>query len=497
MKNGFQKSRARVAIVGGGVSGLSAAHYLTRSGQVDVTVFEATNRPGGLIHTEKHGNFLVESGPDALVRMKPAGIDLCRELGLEGEFLSQPDEGVGTRLVHNEQLLPLPAGLMLGVPRDPWPTLGSSLLTWKGKLRLLLEPLIPRGNPAAGDDESVSDFVTRRLGKEAAEKLVGPLLEGIFAGRADELSIRSCFPQLVGLETRHGSLVVGANLLNPKTKGAKAAPRLVGMTKAFGIALAAAFKPSGAPAASPFLTLRSGLQTLINALAAPLGERIRLNTEIIRMEPWGSGWELHLKDPSTSTLKERFDAVILALPAHKAKSLVPEGLSAPLSQVRYSRVGIVFLGYNKADIPELPKGSGIVVPRGEGDILSMTLMHQKWTGRSADGEALFRVFVGGERGLDITQMPPSALSAVARRELARLLGIQAEPTLTKVFKLAQGTPLPTMGFTELLSQIEDGFSELPNLYWAAAGFGGIGIADCVQRAKSVADQLLNSLKSSP
>lgn len=482
----------RVIVVGGGISGLATAYYLSRDPGVDVQLLEASERLGGVIRTERHGGYVLEGGPDAIVRTKIAAKALCVELGLEDQLISPLSGAARVYMRRDGRLLPIPEGLGLGAPSRIMPVVRTQLLSWRGKLRMFVEPFIPRSTSDA--EESVADFLTRRLGSEAALRLVGPLLEGVFSGRAQELSLTASFPSLIEFEKRYSSLLLGArapggmaSLAQPSEPWSKA--------KAMAMAFGSLFKSTsrGAPP-SPFLAFRDGLGVLVDRIAAELGDRVRTVAAVREISRVGSDdeddeneWAVTLESGETL----RADTVVLAVPAHVAARLAPSPqLRDLLGGIRFSVVAPVYLGFSAEAAPPEATSSGILIPEGEGRLLAVTFISSKWPGRAPDGSYLLRAFVGGRSdGHLVDSATDAELIALAREELEAMLGPLGEPELARVFRVRKGTPLPGMGYMETLRCIEEGFAAEPGLEWVSAGFGGIGIADCVRRGKQVAESI--------
>ncbi len=482
----------RVIVVGGGISGLATAYYLSRDPSVDVQVLEASDRLGGVIRTERQDGYVLEGGPDAIVRTKPAAKALCAELGLGDELIPPLTGAKRVYMCRGGHLLEIPEGLGLGAPSRIMPVVRTKLLSWRGKMRMFVEPFIPRSTSDA--EESVADFLTRRLGSEAALRLVGPLLEGVFSGRAQELSLTASFPSLIEFEKRYSSLLLGARAPGGMASLAKPADPWSKM-KAMSVAFASLFKSSsrGAPP-SPFLAFRDGLGVLVKRLAEELGTRVRMQSSVREISRVGGGtpgegseWTLTLE--SGEQLKA--NDVVLAVPAHVATRLVPNAeLRDLLGGIRHSVVAPVYLGFPAEAAPPEAAASGILVPEGEGRLLAVTFISSKWPGRAPEGSYLLRAFIGGRGDGDLVRDgSDEEIITIARAELEAMLGPLGEPELARVFRVRKGTPLPGMGYIETLRRIEEGFAAEPGLEWVAAGFGGIGIADCVRRAKQVADKL--------
>jgi oxygen-dependent protoporphyrinogen oxidase len=454
-----KKGALPVLIVGAGVSGLTAAFRLVEAGR-RVIVCEASHRVGGNIQTASHDGFTYDLGPDSFLRTKLHGEQLCRDLGLDDELIS-PLEGASQVFVaHEGALVPMPEGLSLGVPKRPGPLLDTALLSGEAKFRALLEPFI---RPPKGDkDESITEFTSRRLGHEMAKRLAAPLLSGVFAGDADKLSMKATFPQLLAIEQKYGSLFSGMN-------GGKSILQVL-------------MSPPSVPA-SPFVSLRSGLGRLVDALVErlPMGS-IRLNTRVLGFHKNGANApvEVQLNDG-----KVRASHVLFCGPPWAAASMMKNSVSAvaaPLSQVRGFPTATVFFGLSEVQMERELLGSGFIVPPGEAEILAGTFISSKWEARAPKGATLIRAFVGGAHQ-DIRNKKEDELRAVAHRELTRLLGPLGPVSFSRVHVYERGTPQPEMGHLELLRQVDEALSEVPWLSLVGSGYGGVGIPDCIRQAE--------------
>lgn len=478
-------SRAHVVVVGAGTTGLSTAYFLRRlRPEVDVTVLEAGARPGGNIFTERVDGFVIDAGPDSFVRTKPAALNLCRELGLEPELIRTEDAARHVFVAHRGRLEELPGGMALAVPTRLDPLMKTPLLSLAGKLRMLGEPLVPRGDPAA--DESIHEFFARRLGEEAAERLAGPLLGGIYAGDVRTLSIRATFPQLVELEQRHGSLMRGL-LASEQARTAGDASSPAGKS-----VLAWLRRAGAAEAASPFLSLRSGMGRLIEALVAALpAGSVRTDARVVEVQPAAHGFEVREHGGG----RHRADAVVLACPAHVAARLVgDEAASAELAGIRYVSTATVFFALAKASVTHDLRGFGFIVPPGEARILAATWVSSKWAGRAPEGCALVRAFVGGARDDGRVEGSTDAeLVELARGELERFMGSLGTPLFTRVFRYERSNPQPSVGHLARLARLRERLARIPGLTVAGAPYDGVGIPDCVRQAEDAAGRTVAHL----
>jgi len=443
--------RVDVAIVGGGISGLSAAYALMKRG-IGFTLLEAQPRFGGVIRTEHQSDFVLEAGPDTLLAQKPEAVALCRELGL-GERLVPTNPDVRSVFVsRGGRLHALPEGMMLAVPTRIWPFLRSGLFSWPGKLRMGLELVIPAGSDDG--DESIASFLRRRFGQECVDRLGEPLLAGIHAGDPEQLSIEATFPRFVELERRYGSLIRGM--------WASAPPSKLG------------------PRPSAFVSLKDGLGELVTALVARLpAASLRQATPVQWVHR--SGEALRVALGGGATLSAR--AVVMAAPAPKAASilepLAPES-AAFLSDITFASTATIQLGYRRADVTHPLDGYGFVVPGGEGSRASaLSFVSTKLPGRAPEGHVLLRAFVGGVRDPKALELDDATLLAAVIQELTPTLGLRGEPVLTRVFRWPSATPQMEVGHLRRLAAIEREVATIPGLFLSGAGLRVTGVPDCI------------------
>jgi protoporphyrinogen/coproporphyrinogen III oxidase len=437
-------------IVGGGIAGLSAALSVQGAG-LRCRVLEASERVGGVIRTENHDGFLIEAGPDALLTTKPHGVALCRELGLGDRLVPADTRPGGVAVLLGGRLRPMPEGLMLGVPTRLLPMVTTSLFSWPAKMKMALE-VLQRPRPEAAD-ESIATFLRRHFGQEAVERVGEPLLAGIHAGDPERLSMSANFPRLVEVERRTGSLVRGL--------------------------ARSAVAPGAGPA---FVSLRNGLQELVDAAEARLGpggvEKV-WPARTVRRD--GERWVI--EGPRGSIAVPR---LVVALPPARAAALLG-GLDAELATllggIRSVSTAVVYLAYRREDVSHSLSGQGLLVPRGEGRRLSaVTFVSSKFAGRAPEGQVLLRVFLGGARDPDVLERDDAALVELAASELRGILGLRASPTLTRVFRWAFGTPQLEVGHAARMAAVDERLARWPGLRLTGAGLRGTGIPDTIADA---------------
>ncbi len=466
-------------IIGGGIAGLSAAYYAARTNpQLQITLLEASDRWGGKITTDRvpydGSDFIVEGGPDTFLATKPWGVALCKELGLAGRLHGTNPHQKNTYVLHRNRLQPLPDGLAMMIPTNVPSVLKSRLVSWPGKLRMGLDFLLPAHN--GHHDESLGGFVSRRLGREAYESLIEPLMSGIYAGDGDQLSLRSTFPYLHDLEAKHGSLARGALEMRKKM-------------------------PAAPGSRSAFLTPTTGLAEIVEAMVESLKSKVnlRLNASVSRISKLEYSNTRYLVKLETGETLEAV-SVILATPAPVSGSLLaafdPE-LASVLTSIPYTSIATITLAYRQSDLSRPLDGYGYVIPRREGRrALACTWTSTKFPHRAPDGYALIRVFVGraGQES-DIPWDEPGLL-ALAREELDLTLGISAEPLLSRVFVWESAMPQYNLGHPEKLAQIDAALAKHPGLALAGNGYRGIGIPDCIRSGEMAVNKIERELSRS-
>ena len=471
-------SDAAVAVVGGGISGLAAAYELHRR-RTPFVLLEKSGRLGGVIRTERAGGFTIDAGPDALVTQKPAAVALCRELGLAGRLI--PTRTPRTAYVARAGALhPLPPGSVFGVPAGVGGIAALRLLSPRGRLRLGLEPLVPRlragpaggGREGAPPDESIGAFFRRRFGAEAADYVAEPLLAGIHSGEVERLSMRALFPRFVQAERAHGSVI-----------------------RAFRRDAAAR---SAAERQGPFRSFPEGLEALPRALAARLPPHSLRRGRAVTRLAGGPPWVLDTADGARVTA----DQVILALPAHAAAPLAA-GVDGALGRLCESftdtSVAVVVLAWPRAAVAHPLRGSGFVVPRVEPgtSITAATWISSKWPGRAPEDHVLLRGFVGGARRPEAPAWSDGALIDAVRNDLARLLGIGGDPVLARVYRWPRANPQHEVGHLARVAELDRRLARTPGLRIVGAAFRGVGIGDCVAAGRGAGSAAADAARGAP
>jgi protoporphyrinogen/coproporphyrinogen III oxidase len=457
----------RIAIIGGGISGLAATFALEeprRAGTVEYTLYDSSPNLGGVLRTEHIDGYIVEAGPDSFITEKPWAADLCRTLGLADQLIGSNDVDRKTYILVRGRLIPMPDGLMFMVPTKILPTGFSPLFSWGTKLRMARELFHP---PRASDtDESVAALVDRHYGAEMVDRLADPLLSGIYGGEAASLSVRAILPRLAEMERTHGSL--GRAMLAARKK----LPR-----------------PTNKTAAPLFTSLNNGMQQLVETLVARLNHNSLLtNAPVESLQLRTGGWSV-----AAGLKSEHFNAVILALPALATAKLLstssPE-LSAELAAIGYSSSITVGLGYDREVRQSLPPGFGFLVPRSEGKrLLAATFVHNKFPHRAPEDRALLRCFFAGSNAENIWQLSDDAIIAIVGNELQQILGLRVAPLFARVYKWKSAMAQYGVGHLERLDRIERLRQQLPGLALAGNGYRGIGVPDCVRSGQDAAKQV--------
>ncbi|HLG71563.1 MAG TPA: protoporphyrinogen oxidase [Chloroflexota bacterium] len=490
----------RIAVVGGGISGLTAAYRLTQAG-ASVTLYEAGDRLGGVIRTERRDGYLMEGGPDCFLD-KPPVRQLCSELGLSDQLIQVRPSARRSLIVRGRRLLPIPAGLYLMAPSAVGPFIRSPVVSWPGKARMLLDLVLPARRSL--DDESLGSFVRRRLGREALERLAQPLIGGIYGADPECLSLAATMPQFLEMERQHGSIVRALLRRRQHASGAR-----------YGL----------------FLTFRGGMQMLVDALASRIPD-VQLNAPVtaVTPRPGGSygaavalrpassdqaavalgatqagagalaadvhadaaghaasqadepaGWALTIGGDTLA-----FDAICLALPSHACAALLPGMGAFPNS---YSSAATINLGFRRSQLARMPAAAGFVVPAIERrTIMACTFSSQKFEGRAPDDRVLLRAFAGGMLNPKAYALSDGELVDRALGDLRDLLGISGEPEQVWLTRCERSMPQYEVGHRERIAQLETSLP--PGLALAGNGYRGVGVPDCIASGLAAAERLL-------
>jgi len=469
--------RKRFIVVGGGIAGLAAGYYLQQAAQsrglpISLHILESAPRFGGKILTERLNGFVIEAGPDTFVTTKPWAMDLCSELGLKDRLHGTNPRHRNTYILREGRLHPLPGGLTMMIPTDLGSMATTGLLSWQGKARMALEFFLPPERDPG--EESMGEFVTRRLGREAYEQLIEPLLSGIYAGDGDELSLQATLPYLGDLEQRHGGLIRGA------------------------LAARKSRRSNGTGASDPpsiFMTPRTGLAEMVEALETKLldsGAELRTGAEVCGLTSTAEQAKLRLSDGTVM----KADGVVLATPSFVSAKLLRESdpsLASELSAIRYASTATVTLGYLEQQLARELDGYGYVIPRREGrEALACTWTSSKFPHRAPEGFALLRVFIGRAGQEAEIRWEEAELLQIALRELSTTLGIENEPEFSRVHIFERAMPQYNLGHPARLQRIEASLANWPRFALAGAAYRGIGIPDCIHSGQQAAERIISN-----
>lgn len=457
----------RACVIGGGISGLSAAYRLLQGG-VDVEVLEAASRVGGLLGSERVGECVVETGADSILTEKPWAIRLAEEIGIGDAIIATRAQMRGAHVVCRGKLERVPQGFSLIAPTDLTALARSPLLSAGGKLRAALELGMPR-RKLDQDDESLEGFVVRRLGRELFERLAQPLAGGIYGADPARLSLRATMPRFLDLERRHGSVIRGLRTRGKEVFDGAASGARYGLFAAF----------SG------------GMQTFIDGLERTLAGRIKKGVRVTSIMQDGDGFRVVVGDEVRA-----YDAVVLALPAHPAAKVLRDfdrTLADAIDAIEYASAATVTMSWPRFAIPHPLDAFGFVVPTIERrGIIASTWASVKYAGRAPDGRALIRVFVGGHRGQHLVTYDDKELIAIARRELGALLGVEAPPDFTRVVRYVKAMPQYFLGHLGRVEQIEQRVRTHAKFALAGNAYRGVGIPDAVRSGEEAAARILAS-----
>lgn len=473
----------RVVIIGGGIAGLATAYYLeTRAqGKVQYTLLESAPVLGGKIISARENGFVVEGGPDSFITQKTHALELCRELGLQKDLIGTNDAARKIFVWSRGKLHQMPDGVMLIIPTKIAPFLKSPLISWRGKMRMGMDAVIPAKRDA--DDESLAHFVRRRLGAEALDKIAEPMIAGIYVADAEYLSLQSTFPRFLDMEKKYGGLLRGVWAQK------RAAAQARGMN--------GNGNSNGNAPVSMFMTLRHGVQQLTEAMIAQCDAgALRVNQRVVRVQRDGGAYAICLDEGAVL----HADAVVFATPSYVTAELVrglDSELAAQLSQIRYVSTATVSLGYKRAEVPHPLNGFGFVVPRSEKrKILACSWSSTKFNCRVPDGHVLLRAFIGGAHNEALAEQDEATLIQSAREELRAMMGIDAAPVIEKVYRWHKANPQYEVGHQARVASIEQRAAQHGGLYLAGSAYHGVGIPDCIADGMRVTQSILGTIEDS-
>jgi oxygen-dependent protoporphyrinogen oxidase len=474
--DGTQTTGKRVAVVGGGISGLAAIHRLHElDPSIEVTLYEAGESLGGVLQTVRQDGFLIERGADNFITNVPWGLELCRRIGFEDQLLETNSAHRQAFVVSRGRLRKIPEGFVIMAPSRTWPIISTPILSPLGKLRMACEYFLP-GRPPE-EDESLASFVRRRFGAETYDRLVQPLIGGIYTGDPEKLSVLSTMPRFVEMERKHGSLIRAiwkqAAKQRAQTQGTSGARY------------------------SMFVAPRDGMSSLLDAIVDRLPQSaVRTNTPVERLtRSNGQGWTLTLGGSQREDCT--VDAVILASNAAASADLVADldgEIADTLRQIPHASCSIVSLAYDRDQIGHAMDGFGFVVPAVERrQVISGSFSSVKYPGRAPDGQVLVRAFIGGQMQAELADLPDAALTKIACDEMGQLMSIRGKPKFVLISRYSESMPQYYVGHIQRIAALEERAANLSGLYFTGNAFGGVGMPFCIRKAEQAAEKVLKEL----
>ncbi len=469
-----ESQQRRVAVIGGGISGLATAHRLAELDRnVSVTLLESADRIGGVLRTEHQDGYMLEAAADNWITNIPYANDLCDRVGLGQELLGTRPTQRHAFVVRRGRLCKIPEGFVIMAPSRVWPVIATPILSPWGKLRMACE-YFQRGRNGE-EDESLASFVTRRFGKETYERLVQPLLGGIYTGDPHKLSLEATMPRFRSMEKQHGSLIRAVLKQARKKKTAD--------------------QSSSGGRYSMFVAPRDGIASLLDRLAGRLpADSIQLNSPVSDIRQQNGHWQVTVADEP-----REFDAVVVATQAKAASRLtrnIDAELASSLGDIVHTSCVIVALAFRREDIAHPLDGFGFVVPKVENrQILSGSFSSVKYDGRAPEGMVLFRVFMGGAYQPELLDLDDDQLADIAVKEMSQLLGIQGKAELKRVTRLVESMPQYYVGHLDRVAGIRRRAGQYPGLFLTGNAYGGVGIPFCVHGAETAAAATLDYLKT--
>lgn len=461
----------KIVIVGGGITGLSAAFYLQKELEAKgiphkLTLIEASDRLGGKIKTVHKEGYTIERGADSFLGRKLPAMRLAESLGLSDQLVRN---STGQAYIHiHNQLHKMPQGAYMGVPTQLAALLFSDLYSIKGKLRAGLDFVLPKGK--AVSDQSLGGFLRRRLGDELVENVIEPLLSGIYSGDVDKMSMMATFPAFYEVEQEHRSLIKGLRKTLPKQN------RSTGK------------KPG------QFYAYKGGFESIVEALKNALGEeQIVLNQAVEQIEKTTTGYEVLLQDGEVYEA----DAVIMTTPHRTFPHLFkPYPLFEPLTEIPVSSAANIAFAFDEAAIEDQIDGTGFVVSRNSDfRITACTWVHKKWPHTTPKGKILLRAFIGKPNDQEVVDLPDEELTAIVMNDLQRIMKIVGEPEFTVITRWKEKMPQYTVGHKERIDRVRGQMEkELPGIFLAGSSFGGVGVPDCIGQSEQVVAEVLNYFK---
>jgi oxygen-dependent protoporphyrinogen oxidase len=471
-------ARQRIVILGGGISGLSAAYYLSRNfrnaGVVpDITLIEAGQKFGGVIESIHGDGFLLEGGPDSFISEKPAALELCRELGIESEVIGTRPENQRSYVFTQGKLHRIPEGFYLVAPVKVKTLFELPFISWPGRLRMACEPLVPRWRGPG--DESIGHFIRRRFGSETLEKIGQPMMSAMYGGDVDRLSLEAAFPRFKIMEEKHRSIVFAlrAGMKKKTTSGA-------------------AEQTASGPRYSLFLTLKSGLDVVVRTLCDRISPAVKMlsGTPAVYLKPNNGCWVVGLADGRILNA----DKVCVSLPAPAAANLFKQyqpDLAGLLSGIQYESVVTVNMVFRKQDIPLTIGGFGFVVPVTEKrNVIGCTFSTLKFQSRTREDFFALRLFLGGSQNPRLYELSDLAIEMIAREELKVTTGITVPPENLFINRYPSAMPQYQVGHLDRVATIEKTAAQYPGLFLTGNAYRGLGIPDCIRQARETAERMI-------
>ena len=493
----------RVVIIGGGISGLAAAHRLLERNlespeKIDLTLLESSDRLGGIVQTHERDGFLLEAGPDSFISEKPAALDLARRLGLASRIIETNAAHRRSFIVRQGRLLPVPEGFHLLAPSRFWPFLKSDIFSWSGKARMALDLLLPRRTLNGSADESLANFVRRRLGREALDRMAQPMVGGIYTADPEHLSLRATMPRFLEMERKHRSVIRAL-----RQSGSSPTVREGSGTSGARYSLFLSFDRGMQVLTDTIAERISSLSSQItghpseeleNARAGVNGIRLNTTVESLSLGPPLQGHDSPVWKVKTGRNETLIaDVVCLALPAYVSARLlgdVDSQLASELEGISYASSATINLAYKRDDILHPLNGFGFVVPFSEGrSVIACTFSSVKFAARAPNGHVLLRTFVGGALQPEILKLTDNELLLRVQNDLHDLLGIQQAPLFAEISRWERSMPQYHLGHIERVKRIEERVEALPGLVLAGNAYTGLGIPDCIRSGEAAADRI--------
>ncbi len=470
----MNKQLKRIVIVGGGITGLTAAYYLQKEMRelnlsYEITLLEGSDRLGGKIHTDTTNGFVIERGPDSFLARKESAARLVKEVGMEDQLV--PNSTGQAFVLNNDQLYPIPGGAVMGIPTELTPFVSTKLFSLRGKARAAGDLVLPRREDN-GEDQSLGLFFRRRLGNEVVENLIEPLLSGIYAGDIDKLSLMSTFPQFSEVERKYRSLILGMKKTTPASR------RSTGKKK---------------PA---FLTVKSGLQSLVKAIEDHLSDvNIRKNVKVDQLSRSDENQPYTITTTSGEVILA--DAVIVTTPHQQVYHMLREHDEvAPLKEMPSTTVATVAMAFPEEAVKKAMDGTGFVVSRNaDYTITACTWTHRKWQHSAPAGKVLLRCYVGRAGKEEIVEKSDEEIVQTVLNDLNQIMEIEGHPEFYRITRWRQSMPQYEVGHRKRIDLVQTGVEKkMPGVFLAGASYSGVGLPDCIDQGEAAVASVLNYLK---